>query len=386
MANPTPPSPTSSTPNINTLAAIQTKVRRLTRSPSTSQLSDSDLNNYINTFVIYDFPEHLRTFNLRKPFSFVCNPGQDIYTTDIASYGGITTNALYNFQNLYLSVQPPIYIAGFPAFYTQSRQQLFGIYPMVNSIASIGTAGDGATTSFTGTINSQQSIVPPGLTQQISLLKNNVLFSSVATNGSGLALADVPVIDTVTGLPSVNGNLYNPNSAAYNTALQTPPTVVDATNTINYLTGVFTVTFTSAPASGSPINSQTVPSTLSRPQAVLFYNNQFTLRPVPDQPYTINFEVYQRPTALLSSSQTPELEEYWQYIAYGAAKKVFEDRLDMDSVGLIMPEYKIQERLVLRRTIVQQTNQRTVTIYTENIGGAIWLRMVFRWWKLLIGD
>lgn len=369
MANPTPPSVTPTTPNNfqqpPALSQIQTKVRRLTRSPSTAQLTDADLNNYINTFIVYDFPEHLRTFNLRTPFTFFCNPGQDVYPTDIASFGGVTTNPLYNFQNLYLTVHPPALIAGYPSLFTQSREQFFGIYPIVNNISSIGVSGDGVTSSFTGVVNSQQSIVPPGVNQQISLLQNNVLFSSVSTTGAGLALADIPVLDTTTGNPTLVGNLYDPASAAYQAAKQTPPTVVDPTNTINYLTGAFTISFTSAPASGVAINSQTVPQVLALPQSIMYYNNQFTIRPVPDQPYRINFEVYQRPVALLSTSQVPELEEYWQLIAYGCAKKIFEDRMDMDSVQMIMPEFNQQMRLCLRRSIVQYTNERVATIYTE---------------------
>ena len=46
--------------DLSTLAQIQTKVRRLTRSISEQQLSTTELNNYINTSVLYDFPEHLR--------------------------------------------------------------------------------------------------------------------------------------------------------------------------------------------------------------------------------------------------------------------------------------------------------------------------------------
>lgn len=344
----------------STLAAIQTKVRLLTRSPSTQQLTDAALNEYINTFVLYDFPEHLRTFNLHETFTFFTNPFQDRYPTDVASFVGATTNPLYDFQNKYLTVNPPVYIGGFQSFYTQSREQFFGIYPKVNSIASIGTAGDGVTTQFTGVVNSQGSILPPGTVQNICLLQNEVLFSSVASNGSGLALIDVPVMDPVTGNPTTNGNLYVPGSTP-----TTPPTVVTPTNTINYVTGVFTITFPAAPASGVPINSQTVPQITAIPQALMFYDNTFFVRPLPDQPYRVNFEVYVRPTELLATNQNPELNEWWQYIAYGAAKKVFEDRSDLDSVANIMPEFKQQERLVLRRTIVQQTNQRTATIYTE---------------------
>jgi hypothetical protein len=100
----------------------------------------------------------------------------------------------------------------------------------------------------------------------------------------------------------------------------------------------------------------------------LFYDNKFVLRPVPDQPYQINFEAYVRPTYLMAENQVPQLEEWWQYIAYGAAKKIFEDRMDLESVALILPEYKKQETLCLRRTIVQYTNERTATIYTQQTG------------------
>lgn len=366
--NPTPPSPTPTvvTPfqSPPTLTQIQQKVRRLTLTTSTAQLSDQELNNYINTFIIYDFPEHLRTFNLRTQFSFYTNPGQDVYPTDIASFVGVTNNPLYNFQNLYLTIHPPVYIAGFPSFYSQDREQFFNIYPMINSIASIGVNGDGVTTNFSGIVNSQQSIVPPGFTQQISLLQNNVLFSSVSTTGSGLSLIDVPVMDAATGNPTLNGNLYVPGQTP-----ATPPTVVTPANTINYLTGVYNITFGTAPASGVAINSQTVPQIQSRPLSLMFHNNQFTVRPVPDQPYKITFEVYQRPAALMETNLIPELEEYWQYIAYGAAKKIFEDRMEMENVQSIMPEFKKQEALCLRRTIVQYTNERVATIYTEQTGG-----------------
>lgn len=355
----------------STLQAIQNKVRRLTRSPSEAQITTLQLQDYINTFVIYDFPEHLRTFNLRKTFTFYTNPYQDEYPTDEASFGTnplAINNPLYNFQNNYLTVHPPVYCAGYQALYTQSREQFFGYYPKVNFIQFTGNNGDGVTTSFTGVINSQQSLVPNNFNQRIALLQRQVLFDSADSNLNGLALVDVPLINPTTGNPTTTGNLYDPSSAAYQLALATPPvypTDLDATNNINYATGVYTITFSVAPGANIPINSQTVPQVLSLPQAVLYYANKFVVRPVPDQPYRINIEVYQRPVSLLSTSQSPELEEYWQYIAYGAAKKILEDRMDIDSVAMIMPEFKKQENLVQRRTIVQYTNERVATIYTE---------------------
>lgn len=349
----------------STLTTIQQKVRRLTRTPSTAQLSDDEINQYINTFVVYDFPEHLRMFNLRTTFTFYANPFQAEYPTDTDSFVNVTTNPLYNFQNIFISVHTPVYIAGYQSFYSQSREQFFSIYPIVNSIASIGPTGDGVTSSFTGVINSQQALLPPSnFSQVVALLQNNVLFSSVSSNGEGLALVDVPLTDTVTGNKLPIGNLYVPNALP-----TTPVTIVNPINTINYVTGAFTITFPSAPAAGVLINSQTVPQICALPQSLLYYDNKFVLRPVPDQPYAVNFEAYKRPTALLAANQSPELEEWWQYISYGAAKKIFEDRMDTESVQQIMPEYKKQEALCLRRTIVQYTNERTATIYTEQSSG-----------------
>ncbi len=366
--NPTPPSNTI--PNTTTLSAIRQKVRRLTRMTDIAQLSALDLDNYINTYVVYDFPEQLRTFNLRTTFTFFTNPGQDVYPTDQASFGtnpAAVNNVLYNFQNKYLTIHPPAYCAGYQMMFTQSQEHFWGIYPMINAIASIGAQGDGAQANFTGVINTQQQIIPPGLTQNIALIQNNVLFSSVGNAGEGLALADVPVIDPITGNPTLFGNLYDPNTAAYKNAQQNPPIFINPGNNINYLTGQFDITFTSPPAAGVMINSQTIPTQRSRPFAMLYFHNEFVLRPVPDQPYRINFEVYQRPTALLDAGQSPELEEYWQLIAYGAARKALQERMEMDTLAMIEPEYKMQEALCLRRTIVQLTNQRTATIYAQDL-------------------
>ena len=362
-------------PPTTTLQSIQTKVRRLTRSPSENQLTDTDLQNYINTFVVYDFPEHLRMFILHVPFSFWCNPYQDVYPTDILSYGGAANaskNPLYDFQNLYLSINDPVYIAGYQSYYTQSREQFFGIYPLTNSISTIGITGNAVNTTFSGVINTSQTIVPMGLIQQASLLKNNVLFSSIDLNGNGLSMIDQPILDSITGNPTVWGQLFATNNQPATPLVLAAPYNTDpgfpAANFINYVTGMFTVTFPIAPANGVLINSQTVPEIVAIPQAMLYFDNQITLRPVPDQPYQINFEAYIRPTALLATNQSPTLNEWWQYIAYGAAKKIFEDRMDMESVSLILPEYKKQETLCLRRTIVQNTNERVATIYTEQTG------------------
>jgi hypothetical protein len=328
----------------STLAAIRTKVRRLTRSLSTQQLSDAQIDEYINTFVLYDFPEHLRLFNLYKTFEFFTEPYIDVYETTTSSL-----YPLYNFKNNKITVHPPIYIAGFQALFLESREQLYRLYPMLNNISSIGSTGNGIDVQFTGTVNAMQG------GQGSVLVRENVLFSSIQTNGDGLAMIDYPINPTI-------GNLYIPGLSPSSTVVQDP------VNYINYTTGQFVVTFINPPAAGAAINSQTVQVQTSLPKTVLFFDGKFTLRPVPDQPYRVNMEVYVQPTELILAGQSPDLEEWWQYIAYGAAKKVFEDRMDIESIQQIMPEYKKQENLVQRKTIVQMTSQKVATIFDNQDG------------------
>jgi hypothetical protein len=322
---------------LSTLANIRTKVRRLTRSPSTAQLSDDDIDNYVNNFVLYDFPEHLRLFSLRTVFTFFCEPYIDTYVPNLTDQ----TSPLYNFANIYTSFADPVYIAGYQQFFTQSREQFYGIYPQVNSIASIGPVGDGVRTAFTGTLGFNFGPTSTTTSGQVPVLANNVLFSSVDINNNGAYLSD-------------NGNGF---------------LVGTGIGTIDYVTGVYTLAFTTPPAVGAAINSQTIPYVPSLPQALLYYDDTITLRPVPDQPYRVTMEAYIRPAEMLNSTDEPKLSQWWQYIAYGCAKKVFEDRMDLDSVALIAPEYKKQELLVQRASIVQYTNERVATIYTEQVSG-----------------
>ena len=44
--------------------------------------------------------------------------------------------------------------------------------------------------------------------------------------------------------------------------------------------------------------------------------------------------------------------------------------MDLESVAQILPEFKKQQSLINSRTIVQQTSQRTPTIYDQDLGAA----------------
>ena len=310
----------------STLNAIRIKIRRLTRSPSSSQITDTTIDEYVNTFIQYDFPEHLRLFNLRQTLTWYTQPNIDEYNSSSVSAG------LSGFIQSNLTVHPPVFIAGQEVVYSQSRSQFAAMFPLTNTILSIGTTGDGITTAFAGTLSS------------IPVLRNNVNFVSKDAAGNGLRLSD-------DGSGVLSG---------------------DGTGTINYLNGAFTLAYSAAPGASEVIYSETIPYAAGKPTAVLFFNDTFTIRPVPDKVYPVNIEVNVRPSELLAAGQSPQLEEWWQYIAFSSAKKILEDRMDMESIQMIMPSLKEQERLILRRTLQQLSNQRVATIYSENGNGSGW--------------
>lgn len=316
----------------SSLTAIRTKVRRLTRSPSTAQISDAQIDEYVNTFILYDFPEQIRLSALRTVLTFYTQPGVDVYETS-----SDPNNTLFNFKNKYVAVHPPIYLAGIQGFYTQWRDVFYGYYPQTNTIAQTGLFGDGITTTFTGTV-----VARP-------MLQRNVIFTAIDATGTSMVLTDNPASNTI-------GALGLPN---------TPQTLPSPYGQINYITGAFTIVFPSAPAAQEPIIVENIAYQPGKPLAMLYYDQKFTIRPVPDKSYAVSIEADIRPTELLAFDQSPQLAQWWQYIAFGTAKKIFEDRMDMDSVQLILPEFKMQERLCLRATLTQQANERTVTIYTQ---------------------
>ena len=99
---------------------------------------------------------------------------------------------------------------------------------------------------------------------------------------------------------------------------------------------------------------------------MLFYDDTMIMRPVPDKAYKVSIEVYRTPSQLLAvAADEPDIQQWWQYIAFGAAYKVLEDRQDLETMQALAARLDEQKQLVLHRTIMQDTNQRTETIFSE---------------------
>lgn len=320
---------------LSTLQEIRTKVRRLTARPSTQQITNSQIDEYVNTFFLYDMPETLRLFSLHTVFKFMTTSNIDQY--DLTKLE-ITVNGINYFaSDYYYNISPPVFMAGYQSFWSQDREQFFRTYPELAEI-KFDLQGNNDPGPYTFKLSNSP------------ILQFQVTVGTIDNTGTPINVIDVPENRT-TGLWQI-----------INEETGLPPVIKGS---INYLTGEGTITFLNSIPFQEEITITAVPYQPNRPQAMLFYDNIITIRPVPDKAYLVKIDAYRLPTELLKAPDNPELKQWWQYLAYGASKKIFEDSGDIPGVQQIMQEFKQQEKMVLRRTIVQQTNERTATIYTE---------------------
>lgn len=291
---------------MTTLVDIRTKVRRLTGRPSSNQITDAQIDSYINTFYLYDFPEHLKTFSLHTNFRFMTEANVDVY--DLNTLNVVLGSQTLPAADVYYQLQPPIYVAGYQSFWSQDNQQFYLQYPKLAQIETT-LEGNGGSGPYTFTF------------PNVPILQNSVTVGVIDSTGATIQLVDNPTNRTTGAWQVIN-------------------TTTAVTGSINYVSGAGTVTFNNTIPSGNEITVTAVPYEANRPQAALYYDNKITVRPVPDKPYLVEMNVYILPTQLVNTSDTPELRQWFQYLAYGAAKKIFEDSQDPEGVNVIMPEYK----------------------------------------------
>jgi len=373
------------------LASIRAKVRNVTGRPSTDQISDASLNTYINNYYIFTMPFELKEQITDQFLKFKTTPGVDIYS----------------FPGGYFTDQPGAYADGFPMVFYQDPDIFFQDWPQQYAVDNIAT-GNGTTTLFTGGLQNppiiigtlfitaddptgNQQIVAdngPDVTQLLAVGNGGAVYSgtlgvfpitpdtlritdgveTLTDTGSGLivgTLGGSGTINYTTGVYSITFNsvvaVGIDINASYTTNIGALGTLSgDGTGTINYLTGAYTVTFNAAPASTAVIYAKYQGYASNRPQGVLFFNNQFTLRPVPDQAYQILMQGYIKPLSLTLDTDTPLQEEWGPLIAYGASLEVFSDTGDNDNYDAYFPIFKRYENVALGRTIQQYTSEQSV--------------------------
>lgn len=310
-------------PSTWTLQDIMTKVRNITGTPSTDQMDDDTLVDYINKYYVFTLPFELKEQVTLETLSFKTAPNQDTYA----------------FQNVglnFLTDQPMAYADGYPLIFYQDPDIFYQDWPIQYAVDAIGT-GDGTTSAFSGGLQS-----PPLIAGSMFITDGVTIFED---NGDGTFDEKYPL------------------------TTQPTPTITSSTGTIDYLTGDYSVTFTNIPASSATIYSKYLPYQGNRPQGVLFFANNFILRPVPDQVYTIQMQGYVQPVQFTTVSQNPEVDplqtqvvqpELGHLIALGAACDIFEDRGDSEKYDEAYAKLKRYENVALARTVQQFQAEQSI--------------------------
>jgi hypothetical protein len=331
------------------LQMIFSKIRRLTGASDPFQLPDVPdpsnpnsvgLSDYVNSFYLYDFPSQYRSLKLKDLYTFDTIQGVDTYAFDSENY---------------ITVEMPCYCMNREIQLFNEPWSFYALNFNWQSQTNFAT-GDGTTGPYSG------------VTSASPVLRsvNNNSNTSVNPNYEASRVQNLLItVNTATSTLNVtddgNGNLIGDCTAG----------------TVNYFTGVISsLVFTQTVPQGASIQIQFNPYVPSIPLSILYFQNQLTVRPVPDRGYTIQLVAYRQPSQALANTPAfagnPELSEWWECIAVGAAKKIYEDRLDSDGIALMDKMLAERYQAAMTRTYAQLGKQRISTIYTDQLSNTGW--------------
>lgn len=297
-----------------TLADIRTKVRGVTGRYSISELSNSQLDDYINKYFQYTFPAEVKLDRNYTTYELFTIANKQSYDAPSGYENFVAPSTIDN--------QMIIWYQDWEYFNEENPQNIQKV--------TIGT-GDGATLAFSSTTN-----IIPILPASIFITDDNETFQDTNTDYN-----NSPV--TISG--SDGGSA-----------------------TVNYSTGAISVTFNTAPADGQSIYATFINFVAGKPTAVLWNANQFTFYPVPDAAYRFKVGAYSLTTVVQSdgtqaalfqnSTDRPLIDQWGPAIAYGAARNIQADFGEMDAYAQTTQLYKEQVSYMLRKTNQNLLNLR----------------------------
>lgn len=103
-----------------------------------------------------------------------------------------------------------------------------------------------------------------------------------------------------------------------------------------------------------------VPYLPNTPAEILIYGGRVTMRPTPDQVYLARFSCIKKPPAMVYPSDTPFKDEWGKYIALGTALDIAEDNQDTDLIGGIYKQMEIERSLASRPDLLQLSSVRAM--------------------------
>jgi len=410
---------------MNTLGDVITYVRRIIKSASNDEITDSLIIDYINRFVINDVDARIQLFDLKTRYQFQTQPGYDQYNMPLYTVQTEPGPQNISYYPVYQGFEGPVYINGVEIpFYTQ-RQEFFRMWPNITQQMTASIQGDGSqgpyrfqfpiapnnvmpnplNTPFNyllrghvdmsgvialanfigGTDYLDPPLISPG---QINAIVGNEtngnnfiskipvmnVYPSVYITANGSDGRSIVVSDSGVFLDSAqNLGLLIQNGKAPNGNLPLvdgpAPYYSPTQNVINYLTGqIENLYFPEAIPNGVKINAQCYFFASGLPRAVLYNNNVLTFRSPPSQQWLVELDAYLTPAAYLSTESSIQFAYMSEYIARGAARKILSDTGDVEQFNFYEPLFREQETLVWKRSQRQFTSTRTPTIFSKGPG------------------
>lgn len=374
---------------MNLLESIITYVRRIVKTPSNTALSDNIITDYINRFWLMDMDARLQLFDLKTKFQFQTIPGVASYNLPLYTAQSSSLQSTITPFPAYQGIFGPAYANGIQCPFYVQREDFYRIWPnYIQALTPVAT-GDGFTTTFQ--INLPFFPAIPGHIDITGVIASNTADDVVLAGGPFFTDTLIPVPGT-----SLNPGIF----IVYTNANGSITTVVDSgqfldsgtneelygllveqvgpgesisalgaysttSNTVNYNTEVVNVTLPSAPGQDVPIQAQCYFYQQGIPRAILYYDNDITIRPPPDISYLIELDAYLTPAAFLSTSQAIPFAYMAEYVARGAARKILSDTGDWEQFQAYEPLFIEQERNVWKRSQRIFTSTRTGTIFSD---------------------
>ena len=339
---------------VGNLQDIIEKIRIVSASGNSDQVTDEKILKYINSFYLYDLPNEFRNLKLKDVYTFNTIQNVDTYPFDFDHWE---------------TVEAPAYCAKMPLVMFQDKGSFYG-YNWNSQQLQNFAIGDGSPGAYNFTVQNYP----------ITASINNNPIADTAISNTQIFPAGYPPTFTESTISRIQNILISANTATSSLHVTDDGAgnlIGDclAGGTINYQTGsVAGLTFTQSVPAGNNVTIQYIQSVQGQPFTMLFYQNQFVVRPVPDQAYTIEVTAYRRPSqALLGTTSTtspnlsgrPEQYDWWELIAFGVAKKLYQDRLD--DMGVMQMQKYYDEKLsdCNMRTYAQLGKRQSITIYRD---------------------
>lgn len=387
---------------MNLLNDIVTYVRRIIKSANNTTITDNLIIDYINRFWLMDVDARVQLFDLKTNYNFQTIPGIADYNMplyDVQIEPGAQTIGSYP---VYQGFMMPTFVNGIQVpFYTE-QNAFWNLWPNYAQFLNPSVIGDGTAGPYTIPLAEAPAI--PGHLDMTGIMANinlgngnadpifatafpldtsntfiqfpstsfhpGVYFTATDVNGSLIQVCDSGVFLSSGTNSELYGLLMEPGNPPFGNKPLGGNVYSTTANTVNYNTGVATVTFPTAIPAGNNVNVECLFFQSGLPRSILFYNNTLTIRPPPDISYNVQLTAYLTPAAFLTQSNAIPFAYMAEYIARGAARKILADTSDIEQFQFYEPLFREQEMLVWKRSQRIFTANRTGTIFSDLQGSS----------------